>query len=75
MITAQMIKLRGQIRSRTLSTVSVPGTLLGGRTGDATLNVNLNTVSLGMAVLGLTWASVVAMALDICVWAWIFTKY
>jgi hypothetical protein len=70
-LTRQMTHLKDQIRHDTKKTITLPSQIIGSQIGDtAEWTTTIQDVSLGSVVLGLTWASVVAMLVEFIMWTW-----
>ncbi|KAL2061722.1 hypothetical protein VTL71DRAFT_7100 [Oculimacula yallundae] len=70
-ITAQMVRLRNQIRDDTLSSVRGPNRY-GTAGGTSIWRINVTDVTLGTTVLGLTWAAVLALMIEFGMWVFAF---
>ncbi|KAG4443763.1 hypothetical protein IFR05_000754 [Cadophora sp. M221] len=75
-ITAQMVHLRNQIRDDTRPSVAVDRGFgqIGTPSGRSVWTVDVSNVTLGVTVLGLTWAAVIALMIEFVMWMWAFTS-
>jgi hypothetical protein len=70
-ITWQMLRLKHQIINDTIRTRYLASTTLGSSIGATTAwTTTIQSVKLGKTVLGLTWASVLAMFIEMWMWGW-----
>lgn len=69
-VTAQMVQLKHQIEHDT-NTAPYPITInTPSESSTEVAQVIINSISLGTRVLGLTWASTVALLCNVGLWAW-----
>ncbi|KUJ10311.1 uncharacterized protein LY89DRAFT_740039 [Mollisia scopiformis] len=70
-ITGQMYHLKDQIENDTRRITALSSQTIGSQIGDTTdWTTTINHVSVGSVVLGLTWASAVAMMIEFFMWVW-----